>query len=68
MAKKHFSGVQNGTRSAIFGTPPNLHKDTLGAQIGPWKVIFGHYIDFGHFPIEIPIEAKKDYHHGKERS
>ena len=23
------------------------------------KVIFGQFIDFGHFPIEIPIEAKK---------
>ena len=22
-------------------------------------MIFGHFIDFGHFPIEIPIEAKK---------
>ena len=24
----------------------------------PGKVIFGHFIDFGHFPIEIPIEAE----------
>ena len=24
-------------------------------------MIFGHFIDFGHFPIEIPIEAKKNY-------
>ena len=22
-------------------------------------MIFGHFIDFGHFPIEIPIEAEK---------
>ena len=22
-------------------------------------MIFGHFIDFGHFSIEIPIEAKK---------
>jgi len=22
-------------------------------------VIFGHFNDFGHFPIEIPIEVKK---------
>ena len=21
-------------------------------------MIFGHFIDFGHFPIEIPIEAE----------
>ena len=32
------------------------------------KVIFGHFIDFGHFPIEIPIEAEKKYPNGKERS
>ena len=30
------------------------------------KVIFGHFIEFGHFPIEIPIEAEKKYPHGKE--
>ena len=34
----------------------------------PGKVIFGHFIYFGHFPIEIPIEAEKYYHHGKELS
>ena len=28
--------------------------------LDPGKVIFGHFIDFGHFPIEIPIEAKKN--------
>ena len=22
-------------------------------------MIFGHFIDFGHFPIEIPIEVEK---------
>ena len=27
-------------------------KDTLGTQVGPPKVNFGHFIDFGHFPIE----------------
>ena len=27
--------------------------------LDPGKVIFGHFIDFGHFPIEIPIEAEK---------
>ena len=31
-------------------------------------MIFGHFIYFGHFPIEIPIEAKKIYQHGKELS
>ena len=38
------------------------------SQIKPWKVIFGHFIDFGHFPIEIPIAVGKNYLHGKERS
>jgi len=31
-------------------------------------VIFGHFFYFGHFPIEIPIEAEKIYQHGKELS
>ena len=31
-------------------------------------MIFDHFIDFGHFPIEIPTEAEKKYPHGKERS
>ena len=31
-------------------------------------MIFGHFIYFGHFPIEIPIESEKIYHHGKELS
>jgi hypothetical protein len=48
--------------------PQNPQKDTLGTQIGPRKVIFGHFIDFGHFPIEIPTEVGKKYLHGKERS
>ena len=42
--------------------------ECLGTQIGPRKVIFDHFIDFGHFPIKIPIEAKKIYQHGKELS
>ena len=49
-------------------SPQNPQKDTLETQIGPQKVIFGHFIDFGHFPIEIPIVVEKNYHHGKERS
>ena len=31
-------------------------------------MIFGHFIYFGHFPIEIPIEAKKIYGQQKEES
>ena len=25
----------------------------------PGRAIFSHFIDFGHFPIEIPIDAEK---------
>ena len=39
--------------------PLKPHLDTLGTILDPGKVIFGHFIDFGHFPIEIPIEAEK---------
>ena len=42
-------------------SPQNPQKDTLGTQIGPRKVIFSHFIDFGHFPIEIPIVVEKNY-------
>ena len=31
-------------------------------------MIFGHFIDFGHFPIEISIESKKFYGKWKEGS
>ena len=31
-------------------------------------MIFGHFIDFGHFSIEIPIEAEKFYGQQKEGS
>ena len=41
-------------------------KDTLGTQIGPCKMIFGHFIDFGHFVIEIPIEVKKNTNMGRK--
>ena len=37
---------------------PSLHLDicnTLGTILDPRKVIFGHLIDFGHFPIEAEI-------------
>ena len=30
--------------------------------------VFGYFIDFGHLPIENPIEAEKKYPHGKESS
>ena len=42
-----------------------INKRTI---LDPEKVIFGHFIYFGHFPIENPIEAVKKYQHGKERS
>ena len=29
-------------------------------------MIYGHFIDFGHFSIEIPIEAEKSYGQQKE--
>ena len=32
----------------------------------PGKVIFGHFIDLGHFPIEIFIEAEKKYPLGRK--
>ena len=34
--------------------------------LDPGKVIFGHFIYFGHFPIEIPIEAEKSTHMGRK--
>ena len=40
----------------------------MGTILDPGKVIFGHFIDFGHFPIEIPIEAEKFYGQQKEGS
>ena len=54
----------------LFNTiPPLKHQlDTLGTILDPGKVIFGHFFYFGHFPIEIPIEAKKIYGQQKEES
>ena len=40
---------------------PSLHLDicnTLGTILDPGKVIFGHLIFFGHFPIEIPMHLQ----------
>ena len=68
--KWHF-GCPNQNSETTFidqNHPQNPQKDTLGTQIGPRKVIFGHFIDFGHFPIEIPIEAEKFYGQQKEGS
>ena len=38
----------------------HIHQNapTLGTILDTGKVIFGHFIDFGHFPIEIPIAAE----------
>ena len=46
--------------------PKKNHLDPLGTILDPGKVIFGHFIAFGHFPIEIPIEAKKSTHMGRK--
>ena len=57
-------GTENGTSGArikilrpLFNTN-RLDLDTLRAILDPGKAIFGHFIDFGHFPIEIPIKAE----------
>ena len=36
----------------------NPHLDFLGTILDPGKVIFGHFIYFGHFPIEIPMHLQ----------
>ena len=60
---------QNSKTTFQYKHPPwNPHLDTLGTILDPGKVIFGHFIAFGHFPIEIPIEAKKIYGQQKEGS
>ena len=38
----------------------------MGIILDPGKVIFGHFIYFGHFPIEIPIEAEKSTDMGRK--
>ena len=47
----------------VLGGPKNTHFGRFGGHqkwhLDPGKVIFGHFIYFGHFPIEIPIEAEK---------
>ena len=64
----YFGDTQNGTSGArikilrpLFNTntpPKTPHLETLGTIFDPRKVIFGHFIHFGHFSIEIPIEAE----------
>ena len=71
----YFGGNENGTSGArikilrpLFNTnspPKTPHLDTLGTILDPRKVIFGHFIYFGHFPIEIPIEAEKSITMGR---
>jgi len=59
--KWHF-GCPNQNSETTFrdpNHPQNPQLDHLGTQIGPRKVIFGYFIEFGHFPIEIPIEVNK---------
>ena len=61
-------GTENGTSGAqikilrpLFNTntpPQNPYFNTLGTILDPEKVIFGHFIFFCHFPIEIRIEAE----------
>ena len=72
----HFWGTENGTAGAwikilrpLFNRNNPLKHSfrNFGDLYGPQEVIFGHLIDFGHFPIEIPIEAERNYHHGKEQ-
>ena len=69
-----FGGTENGTWGAqikilrpLFSTNIPL-KPLVRAILDPGKAIFGHFIDFGHFPIEIPIEDEKFYGKWKEVS
>ena len=51
---------QNSKTTFQYKYPPlNPHLDTLGTIEDPGKVIVGHFIYFGHLPIDIPIEAEK---------
>ena len=51
-----------------FGCFWEYRKWHLGCPNQNSKTTFGHFIDFGHFPIEIPIEANKFYGKWKEGS
>ena len=39
----------------IQPSPQNPQKDTLGTRIGPWKVIFGHFVFFWYFYLIFPL-------------
>jgi len=67
------SGLRNLIRAPgmPFSVPPKTPKmGHFGCfwLFDPGKVIFGHFIDFGHFPIGIPIEAENFYGQQKEGS
>ena len=50
----YFGGTKNGTWGArIKILRPLFNTNT------PLKPLCRHFFDFGHFPSEIPIEAKK---------
>ena len=67
--KWHLGCPNPNSKTFQYKYPPKTpHLDTLGTILDPGKVVFGHFIDFGHFPIEIPIEAEKFYGQQKERS
>ena len=65
-----------------LGVPKSKFLDHFPIQIPPLKPLFRHcgnhfgprksdywpFIDFGHFPIEIPIETEKFYGKWKEVS
>ena len=67
----HFGGTKNstsGARNEILRplflyklAPKKPQKVTSGTKIGPQKVIFGPFIAFEYFTIEIPIDAEKNY-------
>ena len=70
----YFGGTKNGTWGArikilrpLFNTntplkPPFRH---FGNHFGPRKSDFWPFYFFGHFPIEIPIEAENSQKHPK---
>ena len=63
----YFGGTENGTSAArikivrpLFNTntPPKTPFQNFGNHFGPPKSDFWPFYFFGHFPIEIPIEAE----------
>ena len=47
-------GCPNQNSETIQTSPQNPQKDTLGTQIGPQKVIFGHFAFFEYFYLIFP--------------